>query len=60
MIRVCPMRDRVCPHGIKCPYVDGYNCTDPELRFRGEIGGQRNADDMGMPSPIPPAPSDGE
>lgn len=25
-MRVCPMRDATCPHGMSCPYVDGYNC----------------------------------
>lgn len=27
MIRVCPKRDRICPHGDKCPYaIDRYSC----------------------------------
>jgi hypothetical protein len=27
MIRVCPKRDAVCPHGMDCPFViDKYNC----------------------------------
>lgn len=25
-LRVCPMRDATCPHGMSCPYVDGYTC----------------------------------
>jgi hypothetical protein len=29
MIRVCPKRDAVCPHGMGCPYVvDRYTCRD--------------------------------
>lgn len=31
-IRVCPMRDAICPHGISCPFVGdgyhGYPCKD--------------------------------
>jgi hypothetical protein len=27
MIRVCPKRDTVCPHGMSCPYtIDRYSC----------------------------------
>ncbi len=27
MIRVCPKRDAICPHGMECPYtVDRYTC----------------------------------
>lgn len=28
MIRVCPERDARCPHGMSCPYVDGYRCKE--------------------------------
>lgn len=29
MIRVCPKRDAICPHGMDCPYtIDRYNCSD--------------------------------
>lgn len=32
MIRICPMRDGPCPHGMACPYVGdgayGYPCKD--------------------------------
>lgn len=39
MIRVCPKRDAVCPHGMSCPYtIDRYECrpepppmTEPDL-----------------------------
>lgn len=28
MVRVCPNRDTVCPHGMSCPYAkDRYTCT---------------------------------
>ncbi len=31
-IRICPMRDGPCPHGMACPYVGdgayGYPCKD--------------------------------
>lgn len=31
-LRVCPMRDAICPHGFSCPYVGdgyhGYPCKD--------------------------------
>lgn len=26
MIRVCPERDAECPHGIDCPFAEGYHC----------------------------------
>lgn len=27
MIRICPERDRVCPHGMNCPWADErYSC----------------------------------
>ena len=30
MVRVCPKRDTICPHGMSCPYaVDRYTCTEP-------------------------------
>lgn len=30
MIRICPKRDAVCPHGMDCPYVgDSYECGEP-------------------------------
>ena len=30
MVRVCPKRDAVCPHGMTCPYAkDRYTCTEP-------------------------------
>lgn len=37
MIRVCPKRDAICPHGSACPYItDRYKCknklTDAERR----------------------------
>lgn len=25
-IRVCPERDAVCPHGLGCPFADGWRC----------------------------------
>jgi hypothetical protein len=32
IIRICPMRDWPCPHGMSCPYVGdgayGYPCKD--------------------------------
>ncbi|AWC25405.1 hypothetical protein CO731_04900 [Aminobacter sp. MSH1] len=28
-VRVCPKRDASCPHGMGCPYVDGYWCNEP-------------------------------
>lgn len=29
MIRVCPKRDSICPHGIDCPYSkDQYQCEE--------------------------------
>jgi hypothetical protein len=29
MIRVCPKRDAVCPHGMGCGYaIDRYQCAD--------------------------------
>lgn len=42
MIRVCPTRDTICPHGLDCPYVrDRYSCrpepakpTDPRMTPR--------------------------
>jgi hypothetical protein len=31
-IRVCPIRDAACPHGMSCPYtIDRYTCM-PEPR----------------------------
>lgn len=31
-VRICPMRDGPCPHGINCPFVGdsyyGYPCKD--------------------------------
>jgi hypothetical protein len=33
MIRVCPGRDAVCPHGIDCPYgIDRYECKPEGLK----------------------------
>ncbi len=27
MLRVCPRRDAICPHGMECPYtIDAYSC----------------------------------
>lgn len=26
MLRVCPMRDAICPYGMACRFTDGYNC----------------------------------
>lgn len=36
MIRVCPKRDAICPHGMNCPYtVDRYTCKpEPERADR--------------------------
>lgn len=32
MVRVCPKRDAVCPHGMECPYVkDAYSCHDEKM-----------------------------
>lgn len=28
-VRICPVRDFPCPHGMGCPYVSGYDCSDP-------------------------------
>lgn len=32
MVRICPMRDAACPHGLNCPHVGdgpmGYPCKD--------------------------------
>ena len=33
-LRICPVRDIICPHGMACPYTAGWNCTDPALRGR--------------------------
>lgn len=33
MIRVCPKRDAICPHGMSCPYViDRYECKEEPKR----------------------------
>ena len=33
MIRVCPKRDAICPHGDGCPYsIDRYECRDEITR----------------------------
>jgi hypothetical protein len=34
-IRVCPMRDAICPHGMSCPYTDGYDCKPGWWSQRG-------------------------
>lgn len=31
--RVCPERDATCPHGMECPYADGYRCHDPRMAW---------------------------
>lgn len=34
MIRICPKRDAICPHGIDCPFaVDRYNCRPDAREF---------------------------
>jgi len=25
-VRICPIRDAICPHGLFCEYSDGFNC----------------------------------
>jgi len=33
MIRVCPKRDAICPHGLACPYsIDRYECKPEPLK----------------------------
>jgi hypothetical protein len=37
MIRVCPKRDAICPHGMMCPYaVDRYSCK-PEPKIESHV-----------------------
>lgn len=34
-VRVCPMRDAVCPHGLDCPHsINRYECTPAGLGRR--------------------------
>ncbi len=43
MIRVCPKRDAICPHGMECPYaVDRYTCKEEPPKQA-----TRMADEMG-------------
>ena len=38
-LRVCPKRDAICPHGLGCPYVDGYWCIEPKFASPSPTGG---------------------
>lgn len=44
MLRICPMRDAVCPHGVSCPYVGdgpyGFPCKDGYRDARRSLQGQ--------------------
>lgn len=52
MIRVCPKRDFICPHGMDCPYtVDRYTCK-PEPDELQRIA-EQNQDDFVEPYPEP-------
>lgn len=31
-VRVCPVRDATCPHGLNCPYSEGWGCKPEGLR----------------------------
>jgi chromosome segregation ATPase len=38
VIRVCPQRDAICPHGRNCPYtIDRYTCRPEGQAASGEI-----------------------
>jgi len=40
MIRVCPKRDGMCPHGMSCPFaIDRYQCK-PEPPIKNEQSGE--------------------
>ena len=49
MIRVCPKRDAICPHGMECPYtVDRYTCKEePPPQLRDIVA--RNPEDFAEP-----------
>jgi hypothetical protein len=49
MIRVCPERDAVCPHGMDCPYVlDRYECKpEPRPETPPMANPQRHAEEVG-------------
>lgn len=60
MIRVCPKRDAVCPHGMSCPYViDRYDCA-PEPRHTPDhrAGAPADAIPDQRAITLPPTPSD--
>lgn len=41
-LRVCPMRDAICPHGLNCPYADSYDCKPGwESRPAASVGGAK-------------------
>lgn len=44
MIRICTKRDAVCPHGMRCPYADGYDCTEPDAARPPPTGEKVEAD----------------
>lgn len=54
MIRVCPMRDARCPHGVDCPYVGdgpyGYPCKEGYNQVAARAERDRV---MSTPEPLP-------
>ena len=54
MIRVCPKRDAVCPHGMACPYtIDEYTCRDERSSQPHPSGGGGGEGDMASREPSP-------
>ena len=41
-VRVCPLRDATCPHGMACPYTDGWNCKPGWNSLPSAPGGRDN------------------
>jgi hypothetical protein len=51
MVRVCPERDAICPHGMACPYWrDRYSCESEGL------GSREPGMDWKLSPDRPPAP----
>ena len=44
MIRVCPERDAVCPHGMECPYAGNRGCKDGWQQKSGVTQAAKAAD----------------
>ena len=54
MVRVCPKRDTVCPHGMSCPFsINRYMCATEPQEDKAETAHNSTPNWLNLKAPRP-------